>query len=96
MGSHFCLITVAQVVDLVEPRLCVIKIRLSSLAEPHLCDKKCHNGDCGPCNKNTLLKCECGAIEKKVPCEVAVTFNGTCFCFVMLWDGVVDKIVHNH
>ncbi|CAL1526969.1 unnamed protein product [Lymnaea stagnalis] len=44
-------------------------------SKPHLCEKKCHNGDCGPCSKETLLKCECGAIEKNIPCEIAATYN---------------------
>ncbi|XP_059163306.1 transcriptional repressor NF-X1-like [Physella acuta] len=56
-------------------QICNKPMSCGSQTEPHLCDKKCHNGDCGPCNKDTLMKCECGAIEKKVPCEVAVTFN---------------------
>ncbi|GFR59088.1 transcriptional repressor NF-X1 [Elysia marginata] len=56
-------------------QICNKPMACGSALQPHLCDRPCHNGECGPCKKETTLRCKCGATEKKMPCEVAVTFN---------------------
>lgn len=55
--------------------ICNKPMACGSASQPHLCDRPCHIGDCGPCDKTTTLRCECGATEKKMPCEVAVIYN---------------------
>ncbi|CAN9506402.1 unnamed protein product [Ophioblennius macclurei] len=35
----------------------------------HLCEKLCHEGDCGPCSLTSTVRCRCGAKNKEVPCE---------------------------
>ncbi|XP_012946753.1 transcriptional repressor NF-X1 [Aplysia californica] len=42
---------------------------------PHLCDKICHEGECGPCKKKTRLRCVCGGVEKEMDCSVAMTYT---------------------
>ncbi|CAG5121642.1 unnamed protein product [Candidula unifasciata] len=56
-------------------QMCNKAMSCGSPTNPHLCDKTCHAGECGPCSKETILKCLCGATEKKMPCEVAVTYD---------------------
>ncbi|RUS75090.1 hypothetical protein EGW08_017144 [Elysia chlorotica] len=56
-------------------KVCNKPMACGSALQPHLCERTCHYGECGPCNKETTLKCECGTTEKKMPCEEAVTFN---------------------
>ncbi|GFN83518.1 transcriptional repressor nf-x1 [Plakobranchus ocellatus] len=58
-------------------RVCHKPMACGLASDPHLCERNCHNGDCGPCSKQSTLRCECGATEKKMPCEVAVTFSET-------------------
>lgn len=35
----------------------------------HLCEKLCHEGDCGPCSLTSTVRCRCGNKTKEVPCE---------------------------
>ncbi|RDD42576.1 Transcriptional repressor NF-X1 [Trichoplax sp. H2] len=51
--------------------------------QPHLCEKPCHIGVCGPCEKSTVIKCDCGREKKEIACvelEQNITFkcNYTC------------------
>ncbi|XP_060086083.1 transcriptional repressor NF-X1-like [Ylistrum balloti] len=39
--------------------------------DPHICKLLCHEGVCGACPGETLLKCRCGALEKFFPCTEA-------------------------
>ncbi|XP_069110895.1 transcriptional repressor NF-X1-like [Argopecten irradians] len=41
----------------------------------HTCKLSCHEGECGPCPGESLLKCRCGAIEKLFPCTEAPSFT---------------------
>lgn len=34
----------------------------------HLCDKLCHEGNCGPCSLTSTVRCRCSAKTKEVPC----------------------------
>ncbi|KAK7881705.1 hypothetical protein WMY93_030114 [Mugilogobius chulae] len=34
----------------------------------HLCEKLCHEGNCGPCSLTSSVRCRCGAKFKEVPC----------------------------
>lgn len=34
----------------------------------HTCEMLCHEGDCGACPKQTVIKCRCGSLEKTIPC----------------------------
>ncbi|XP_034023140.1 transcriptional repressor NF-X1 [Thalassophryne amazonica] len=34
----------------------------------HMCDKLCHEGDCGPCPLTSTVRCRCGFKTKEVPC----------------------------
>lgn len=36
--------------------------------ERHTCQLKCHDGDCEQCQGESLLKCQCGYIEKTLSC----------------------------
>ncbi|KAK7010253.1 protein shuttle craft [Biomphalaria glabrata] len=59
------------------PLQCNKPLPCGSNSEPHLCEKKCHPGECGPCEKVTHIRCQCGSTEKQMPCGVAFTFNET-------------------
>ncbi|XP_033761970.1 transcriptional repressor NF-X1-like [Pecten maximus] len=37
----------------------------------HICKLPCHEGACGACPGETLLKCRCGTLEKNFPCTEA-------------------------
>ncbi|KAM7369762.1 hypothetical protein PAMP_011056 [Pampus punctatissimus] len=34
----------------------------------HLCEKMCHEDDCGPCSLTSTVRCRCGSKTKEVPC----------------------------
>lgn len=35
---------------------------------PHLCQTKCHDGECPKCNLTTLVRCRCGHMDREIPC----------------------------
>lgn len=37
--------------------------------QPHLCERKCHTGNCGPCDKSTVTTCDCGREKKQLLCS---------------------------
>ncbi|MCP4698814.1 MAG: hypothetical protein GY862_18480, partial [Gammaproteobacteria bacterium] len=34
----------------------------------HRCERTCHEGDCGPCEKSSKRRCRCGGREEERPC----------------------------
>ncbi|XP_065082220.1 protein shuttle craft-like [Ochlerotatus camptorhynchus] len=35
----------------------------------HVCNARCHLGECLPCNKTTLVKCRCGHMDQQIKCK---------------------------
>ncbi|XP_055592893.1 protein shuttle craft [Uranotaenia lowii] len=35
----------------------------------HVCNGKCHTGECPPCNKTTVVKCRCGHMDQQMKCK---------------------------
>jgi len=48
---------------------CGKKLQCGPKGSSHLCMMKCHNGECKPCNKVTLVQCRCGATKKDIACK---------------------------
>jgi transcriptional repressor NF-X1 len=40
--------------------------------ERHRCARKCHNGQCGPCDQKTVIRCRCGRNNEYVDCAQLV------------------------
>ncbi|XP_053322900.1 transcriptional repressor NF-X1 [Spea bombifrons] len=36
----------------------------------HTCENLCHEGECGPCSRNSNISCRCGFKTKEVPCAL--------------------------
>ncbi|XP_062586553.1 LOW QUALITY PROTEIN: transcriptional repressor NF-X1-like [Saccostrea cucullata] len=36
--------------------------------KPHICERKCHEGPCGPCDLTTEMTCRCTKFKKEFPC----------------------------
>ncbi|XP_064614665.1 transcriptional repressor NF-X1-like [Liolophura sinensis] len=49
---------------------------------PHICERTCHEGPCGPCQGSSLRRCRCGLLEKELPCTEAsqYTANNPLLC----------------
>lgn len=45
-------------------------------AERHKCERKCHSGECGPCEGETTLLCVCGTKKKVFNCTDVIKFTG--------------------
>jgi hypothetical protein len=35
----------------------------------HVCEKKCHEGPCDPCQETVLISCQCGKSTRKLACD---------------------------
>ncbi|PHH72352.1 hypothetical protein CDD82_6022 [Ophiocordyceps australis] len=44
----------------------------------HLCQAKCHAGDCGPCNEQVQVPCRCGRISTPSLCHQGIMENPLC------------------
>ncbi|XP_017784292.1 PREDICTED: protein shuttle craft [Nicrophorus vespilloides] len=42
-------------------------------SRPHLCQDKCHEGDCVTCTLSTLVRCRCGHMDRELPCKDLTT-----------------------
>ncbi|KAK0203953.1 hypothetical protein DFS33DRAFT_1260721 [Desarmillaria ectypa] len=46
----------------------------------HLCQKTCHQGDCGSCEQREMSKCWCGKAQREVACGEGDQWLGTIGC----------------
>ena len=46
-----------------------MSVERSLKCKKHMCSKTCHEDDCGPCNEDIILKCNCGKSTKTVKCS---------------------------
>ncbi|XP_066597251.1 protein shuttle craft [Prorops nasuta] len=44
----------------------------------HSCEKKCHHGECEPCDKKFEQECYCNQNKRQVACEADVTVSYSC------------------
>lgn len=49
--------------------ICNKPLKCGPTNKPHKCAMKCHSGSCGPCNKETAVKCRCGNMDQMIKCR---------------------------
>lgn len=54
--------------------------------EKHTCEKKCHHGNCEPCEKVVHQECHCGKYNREVTCVANVSSTYSC-------ENVCDKLL---
>uniref|UniRef100_A0A672HDS0 Nuclear transcription factor, X-box binding 1 n=1 Tax=Salarias fasciatus TaxID=181472 RepID=A0A672HDS0_SALFA len=59
-------------------RTCSKPLPCGSSDTIHLCEKLCHEGDCGPCSLTSTVRCRCGSKMKEVPYELVFTCERRC------------------
>uniref|UniRef100_A0A8C2QD12 Transcriptional repressor NF-X1 n=1 Tax=Cricetulus griseus TaxID=10029 RepID=A0A8C2QD12_CRIGR len=46
----------------------------------HTCEKLCHEGDCGPCSRTSVISCRCSFRTKELPCTSLKSEDATFMC----------------
>nr|XP_021490100.1 transcriptional repressor NF-X1 [Meriones unguiculatus] len=46
----------------------------------HTCEKLCHEGDCGPCSRTSVISCRCSFKTKELPCTSLKSEDATFMC----------------
>lgn len=59
-----------------DPIICCNNTCENTLRCGHLCQSKCHEGTCPPCDLNTTVHCRCGNSNKSVPCQEIIDNKG--------------------
>ncbi|XP_061019805.1 transcriptional repressor NF-X1 isoform X1 [Dama dama] len=49
-------------------KVCGKPLPCGSLDFIHTCEKLCHEGDCGPCSRTSVISCRCSFRTKELPC----------------------------
>ncbi|CAI9171085.1 unnamed protein product [Rangifer tarandus platyrhynchus] len=49
-------------------KVCGKPLPCGSLDFIHTCEKLCHEGDCGPCSRTSVISCRCSFRTKEFPC----------------------------
>ena len=45
------------------------------MEERHRCQRKCHNGECEPCDGLTVVECRCGGQTTEMPCSEVIAMK---------------------
>lgn len=54
-------------------KICSKPLACGQPSDPHRCKVGCHEGPCPPCPKNTIVRCRCGQMDKKLLCVELTT-----------------------
>lgn len=46
----------------------------------HTCERLCHEGDCGPCSRTSVISCRCSFRTKELPCTSLKSEDATFMC----------------
>ncbi|XP_054987739.1 transcriptional repressor NF-X1 isoform X2 [Sorex araneus] len=46
----------------------------------HTCEKLCHEGECGPCSRTSVISCRCSFRTKELPCTSLKSEDATFMC----------------
>ncbi|XP_055973125.1 transcriptional repressor NF-X1 isoform X2 [Sorex fumeus] len=46
----------------------------------HTCEKVCHEGECGPCSRTSVISCRCSFRTKELPCTSLKSEDATFMC----------------
>ncbi|XP_070566211.1 transcriptional repressor NF-X1-like [Ptychodera flava] len=60
--------------------ICNKKLKCGSEDDPHYCKYTCHEGDCGPCTGSSTVRCQCGFMDKDMPCAELAVKGGPPLC----------------
>ncbi|PNJ81927.1 NFX1 isoform 5 [Pongo abelii] len=61
-------------------KVCGKPLPCGSLDFIHTCEKLCHEGDCGPCSRTSVISCRCSFRTKELPCTSLKSEDATFMC----------------
>nr|XP_020760778.1 transcriptional repressor NF-X1 isoform X2 [Odocoileus virginianus texanus] len=61
-------------------KVCGKPLPCGSLDFIHTCEKLCHEGDCGPCSRTSVISCRCSFRTKEFPCTSLKSEDATFMC----------------
>ncbi|XP_058157966.1 transcriptional repressor NF-X1 isoform X3 [Dasypus novemcinctus] len=61
-------------------KVCGKPLPCGSLDFIHTCEKLCHEGDCGPCSRTSVISCRCSFKTKELPCTSLKSEDATFMC----------------